>query len=364
LEAKDAFVILYTSGTTGPSKGVVCPHGQFFWWGINSSFLLGIGEDDVLCTTLPLFHTNALNACFQALLSGALLVVESRFSASRFWQTMNARSATVIYLLGAMAPILLSQPASEAERSHQVRTGLGPGVPGHLVEAFETRTGVPLLDGFGSTESNFVIGQTLATRAVGTMGRVVDGFSARVVDDLDEEVPDGTPGELVLRAEQPFAFASGYLGKPEHTVEAWRNLWLHTGDRVMRRPDGAFVFVDRLKDSIRRRGENISAYEVEQVLLACPGVEQAAVFPVPSKLAEEEVMAAVVPRAEETVTADMLFDFCEPKLPKYAVPRFIVFETELPRTENGKVQKFKLRERGVTAATFDREALASSRGRS
>jgi crotonobetaine/carnitine-CoA ligase len=222
---------------------------------------------------------------------------------------------------------------------------------------------VPLLDGFGSTESNFVIGQTLATRAVGTMGRVVDGFSARVVDALDEEVPDGTPGELLLRADRPFAFAAGYLGKPDKTVEAWRNLWLHTGDRVTRRPDGAFVFVDRLKDSIRRRGENISSYEVEQVLLAYPDVEQAAVFPIPSELAEEEVMAAIVARIGVSIAAEVLFDFCEARLPKYAVPRFIAFETELPRTENGKVQKFKLRERGVTAMTFDREAQSSHKGR-
>jgi crotonobetaine/carnitine-CoA ligase len=268
----------------------------------------------------------------------------------------------VIYLLGAMVPMLLSRPAAEAERRHRVRTGLAPGVPGPLMEAFEARTGIALLDGYGATESNFVIGQTPATRVVGSIGRVTPGFAARVVDELDEDVPDGQPGELILRADDPFAFASGYFGMPDKTVEAWRNLWLHTGDRVIRRADGTFAFVDRLKDAIRRRGENISSYEVEEALLSHPDVAMAAAYPVASDLAEDEVMAAVVLRPGAAPDAAAIFAHCAERLPRFAVPRYLVFDADLPRTENGKVQKFQLRARGLVAGTYDRETGGQVRG--
>jgi crotonobetaine/carnitine-CoA ligase len=158
----------------------------------------------------------------------------------------------------------------------------------------------------------------------------------------------------VLRADEPFAFATGYYGMPDKTVEAWRNLWFHTGDRVVREADGAFRFVDRIKDAIRRRGENVSSYEVEQVLLSHADVAGAAVFPVRSELAEDEVMAAIVAALDRRIDCAALARFCEARLPKFAVPRYIEVLDELPRTENGKVQKYKLRERGVTPTTWDR----------
>ena len=158
----------------------------------------------------------------------------------------------------------------------------------------------------------------------------------------------------MLRADEPFAFATGYFGMPENTIEAWRNLWFHTGDRVLREADGAFRFVDRIKDAIRRRGENVSSYEVEQVLLGHPDVAAAAVYPVRSQLAEDEVMAAVVARPGRSIDRAALTSFCEPRLPKFAIPRYIEVLEELPRTENGKVQKYKLRERGVSTETWDR----------
>jgi crotonobetaine/carnitine-CoA ligase len=183
-----------------------------------------------------------------------------------------------------------------------------------------------------------------------------------VVDEHDVPLPAGEAGELVLRADEPYAFASGYFGMPEKTVEAWRNLWFHTGDRVVREADGSFRFIDRIKDAIRRRGENISSYEVEQVLLRHPAVAEAAVFPVRSELAEDEVMTALVARAGESLDPAELTAFCEQRLPRFSVPRYIDVVADLPRTENGKVQKYKLRERGVSAATWDREATAP-RGR-
>ena len=180
-----------------------------------------------------------------------------------------------------------------------------------------------------------------------------------MVDDADNALPDGVPGELVLRAGEPFAFATGYFGMPEKTVEAWRNLWFHTGDRVVRDADGYFRFIDRMKDAIRRRGENVSSYEVEQVLLSHPDVAEAAAFPVRSELAEDEVMAAIVPRDGHLLTPAVLSEYCKGRMPAFAIPRFIEFLTALPMTENGKVQKFRLRERGVTAATWDRETGTS-----
>jgi crotonobetaine/carnitine-CoA ligase len=352
----DTLAILYTSGTTGPSKGVCCPHAQYFWWGLNTAHLLGVRGDDVLCTPLPLFHTNALNTFFQALITGATAIFESRFSASGFWKTLAVREATVTYLLGAMVPILLSRPPAEEERSHRVRIALAPGVPGHFHAEFAQRTGIALLDGYGSTETNFVIGADIAQARPGTMGRVFEGFAARVVDAEDNEVPDGTPGELVLRAEAPFAFATGYFGTPEKTVEAWQNLWFHTGDRVIRENDGYYKFVDRLKDAIRRRGENISSFEVEQVLLSHPEIATAAAFPVRSELAEDEVMAAIVRQPGSALDEVAVVRFCETRMPYFAVPRFLEFVDALPTTENGKIQKYKLRERGITKLTWDREA--------
>ena len=354
----DTLAILYTSGTTGPAKGVLCPHAQYLAWGENTARILGLRPDDVLCTTLPLFHINALNTYAQAAVTGCRVAFESKFSASGFWPTMRRREATVVYLLGAMVPMLLAQPPAAAEREHRVRTGLGPGVPPSAAAALRERTGVVLLEGYGSTETNFVIATTPEASGTGVMGMLQPGFHARVVDEDDIELPAGEPGELVLRADAPFAFASGYHGLPDKTVEAWRNLWFHTGDRVVREADGSFRFVDRLKDAIRRRGENISSYEVEQVLLGHPAVAAVAVYPVRSELAEDEVMAALVARPglalEPAELAAELADYCQPRLPKFAIPRYFDIVADLPRTENGKVQKFRLRERGVTPTAWDR----------
>lgn len=345
--------ILYTSGTTGPSKGVCCPHAQYFWWGVNGVRNLEIRQDDVLSTTLPLFHTNALGTFHQALLSGATLVAEPRFSASRFWQRLIERRATVTYLLGAMVPILLSREPSPEEKSHAVRHALAPGVPANLHAAFEQRTGIKLLDGYGSTETNFIIGCSAAERRPGSMGTLRGGFFARVCDADGNEVRSGEPGELVVRSDEQLSFATGYFAMPEKTAEAFRGGWFHTGDRVIREADGQFRFVDRLKDAIRRRGENISSFEVEQVLLSHPDVGNAAVFPVPSELAEDEVMAAIVRRQGSALTESALAEFCRPLLAAFALPRFIEFVDALPTTESGKVQKYKLRDRGVTAKTWD-----------
>ena len=247
-----------------------------------------------------------------------------------------------------MVPILLAQEPRSTDREHSVRVVLAPAVPAHFHRQFTQRFGIGLIDGYGSTETNCIIGASVAEQRPGSMGRLLSGFSARVVDTHDNEVPDGEAGELTLRADEPFAFATGYFGMADKTVEAWRNLWFHTGDRVVRDNDGYYRFIDRMKDAIRRRGENISSYEVEQVIVSHPEVENAAVFPVRSELAEDEVMAAVVLRAGAQLNHAALLDFCQPRMPYFAVPRFVEFVDALPVTENGKVTKYKLRERGVT----------------
>ncbi len=351
----DACTILYTSGTTGPSKGVLCPHAQWYWWGLTTGEALGVTEGDVLYTCLPLFHTNALNAFVQALLAGAVFVPGPRFSASRMWQRLTEAEATVTYLLGAMVHILAKHGPDPYERAHRVRVALAPATPAALYAPFEERFGMRLVDGWGSTEANMVLSTADEGAPPGAMGTIESGFDARVVDEHDEELPPGTPGELVVRSSLPHAFANGYHGLPEKTVEAWRDLWLHTGDRVVRDADGWFWFVDRLKDSIRRRGENISSYEVEAVLAAHPDVAAVAVVPVPSEVGEDEVLACVVPRSGCELDPAELVRFCEPRLAYFAIPRYVELLEELPLTSNGKIEKYRLRERGVTERTWDRE---------
>jgi crotonobetaine/carnitine-CoA ligase len=356
LRARDMLTILYTSGTTGPSKGVCCPNAQYYWWAVNTAAMLELGPDDALCSTLPLFHTNALNTFFQALLMGIPVTFAQRFSASDFYAGLARSQATATYVLGAMVPILLARPQSAEERGHRTRIALAPGVPASFHAEFIARTGIRLIDGWGSTETNFVLGTTADRQRPGLMGPIYRGFQARVVDQDDNDVADGQPGELLVRADEPFAFATGYFMAPDKTVETWQNLWFHTGDRVIREGDGYYRFVDRIKDAIRRRGENVSSFEVEQVLLSHPAVANAAAFPVRSALAEDEVMVAVVLHATQTLTHLELVRYCEPRLPYFAVPRYVELVDGLPTTENGKVQKYKLTERGVTAAAWDREA--------
>ena len=352
----DTAAILYTSGTTGLSKGVCCPEAQFYWWGILVGEMLGISDDDLLYTCLPLFHTNALNAFVQALVAGATYHLGPRFSASRFWDRLGDSGATVTYLLGAMVNILMSRPAGPGDRGHAARIALAPATPVSLFDGFRDRFGIQLVEGYGSTETNCPIGVSSQRQRAGWMGQVRAGFEARVVGPDDDEVAPGVPGELVLRHDPPFAFATGYFEMPAKTVEAWRNLWFHTGDQVVRDEDGWFRFTDRIKDAIRRRGENISSFEVEQALLSHPAVSAVAAFPVASELSEDEVAVAVI--LEDGVAADheSLIRWCEPRLAYFAIPRYVRIVDEMPLTANGKVRKAELRAQGITDDTWDREA--------
>jgi crotonobetaine/carnitine-CoA ligase len=363
VQPSDPAAILFTSGTTGPSKGVICPHAQFYWWGVLTGESLDIGPDDVVFTTLPMFHTNALNALWQAMLAGCTYSFVPRFSASQFWSHAREQEATVTYLLGAIAQILLKQPPSASDRQHRIRVALSPATPVAMVNEFEARFGIKLVEGYGSTETNYIFSNTIARSPPGTMGKAQPGFDVRIVDKNDRDVPDGTAGELLVRHHEPYSMACGYFRNAEATVDAWRDLWFRTGDRVYRDADGVYHFLDRIKDAIRRRGENISSWEVENALSLHPDVVNAAVVGVASEITEEEVMAFVV--LKEGVSPDpvQLARFLEDQLAYFAIPRFWNFVSELPMTENGKVMKHVLRAEGITDRTWDSEREGNTQDR-
>lgn len=357
-KAADPMAILYTSGTTGPSKGVVCPQAQLFWWGIYSARALGLREGDVLFTCLPVFHTNALNTFYQALLNGCEYVLQPRFSASRFWDQARDCGATVTYLLGAMASILLAQPPGRdgRDKDHKIRVALGGGVPAAKHPEMLDRFGVALVDGYASTETNVVFYSPAPSDHPGTMGYLAKGAEALIVDDDGVPLPDGKAGELLLRPTELHSFASGYFRMPEKTVEAWQDLWFHTGDRVVREADGHFRFVDRMKDSIRRRGENVSSWEVEEALSTHPAIDRCAAYPVPSELGEDEVAAAFQLKPGETLDELDLIKHLEGRLAYFAIPRYLRRVTQMPMTENGKIKKVILREEGIVEGMWSLEA--------
>ena len=309
--------------------------------------LLGCGW--IGAVSVPI-KTAAMGPQIQSFLadSGArLLVSEAQWLARLQTADLSQTSLERVWLVGASLP---ESARADGREPYAEASG--------AVEPVDLRPGEAPLEGYGSTETNFVIATAPDSPRRGVMGWQRPGFDARVADEDDVELPDGEAGELLLRADARFAFATGYFKLPDKTVEAWRNLWFHTGDRVVRDADGAFRFIDRIKDAIRRRGETISSYEVEQVLLSHPAVAAAAVFPVRSELAEDEVMAALVARPDQAVEPRELAIFCAARLPYFAVPRYIDSVAELPCTENGKVQKYRLRERGVTATAWDRQPAA------
>lgn len=361
IEPGELAVVMYTSGTTGVSKGVMCPAAQLYWWTNIMQESLRVGPTSVFYSALPLFHVNAFVTALLAIATGARVVLDERFSASRFWMRAADEGATHVALLGAMAGMLLAQPEAASDRAHRVTTAFAPDVPAQLWDAFRARYGIEeIVAAYAGTETNQVITATEGRRSeAGFMGRVVAGFRIRVVDEFDVEVPDGEPGELVLRSDLPFAFCLGYLNRPEATAAASRNLWWHTGDRVIRDVEGRLRFVDRLKDMIRRRGENISTWEVEEAMLTHPDVAEVAVFGVPSPLGDEDVAAAVVARVGAALTPQQLVAHLDGRIAHFAVPRFVELLDELPHTENGKVSKGPLRERGVTSAMWDRGETAA-----
>lgn len=357
---KQPAAILYTGGTTGPSKGVVCSHCQYYWWATLMARILEIQPGDTWFTCLPFFHINAQATLLATLETSAGTATAGRFSASRYWQQVREARATVASLLGTMAYILFQSRAPAPEdRQHGLRAIFCPGISAAVKPAFEERFGVPVVNAYGMTELNCVSATALnESSPAASMGRPLEEFELAVVDENDQPVERGVQGEFIVRPRRPFSVMSGYFRMPEETLGAWRNLWFHTGDRGYQDSQGNLYFVDRLKDCIRRRGENISSQDIESVVTAHPAVLEAAAYPVPSELGEDDVMVSLVLKPGQRPTMQDLIAWCEQRLARFAVPRYLRVTPDLPKTAVGRVQKFSLRAAGVTSDTWDRERSA------
>ncbi|MFP6817422.1 MAG: AMP-binding protein [Pseudomonadales bacterium] len=359
----DPAAVLMTSGTTGVSKGVLMPSSQFYFFAEEDVQLMRLTPDDVFMTGFPLFHGNAqFLTVYPALIMGAQVVLYRRFSASTWAARAHLSGATVTNLLGATMAFILSQPPSEHDRALKVRTIYAAPLSPELAPQFIERFGVSdFVDGFGQTEiSNIFMTPYGAKRPPGASGVLVDQwFEARLVDpDTGIDVPEGETGELLIRPKAPGVISTEYLGMPEKTVETWRDLWFHTGDGLRRDAQGWYFFVDRVKDALRRRGENISSFEVESGVRSHPAVADCAVVGVRADEAagEDEVMVFVVLKEGETANPEDICIWSEKELPAFMVPRYIDFVDELPQTATEKVRKKVLREQGVTETTWDRLA--------
>ena len=362
----DLATFVYTGGTTGPSKGCMLSHNYHVALSRQIAICWRRRPDDVVWTPLPLFHFNALTTCLVgALVSGGSSAVSGKFSVSGFWPEMNRTGATVVSLLGSMAYLLANdeeRPAMAGSGTPDANTtlrlvGAAP-MPMDIERKLRDRFGVDVFSGaYGLTEASLVSWTPLGTEAKpGAAGVVNDEyFDVRVFDDDDHEVARGADGEIVLRPKRPHVMFEGYWGNPEATVATERNLWFHTGDIGRIDEDGYLFFVDRKADYLRRRGENISSFEVEKILLGHEAITDVVVHAVPSDLSEDDLKVTAILSADATLSEEELFRWCVDQLPYFALPRYVEFRPELPRSPVGRVLKRVLRDEGATETTWDVE---------
>ena len=350
----DPFIIMFTSGTTGPSKGSVMPHNYAIYMGEVCWESAGYDENDCLYNALPLFHGNAqLLSTMPALMSGARMVLAEKFSASRFWDHVKRYGCTEFNYIGGILPILYKADPKLDDADNPLRIMFGGGAPMDLFEAFEKRFGVTLIEGYGMSEIGLPLMNTVSERKVGTCGKPRPDYEVKVVDDYGIEVGPNTPGELLLRPKKPYSILLEYYNMPEKTVEAWQDLWYHTGDYLFQDEDGYFHFVDRKKDAIRRRGENISSFEVEKVIRSHPTVLESAAIAVKSDIGEDEVMVCLTLKPGQELTPEELIAHCQKNMAYFMIPRYLRFMNRLPKTPTERVEKYRLREEGITPDTWD-----------
>ena len=349
----DIASVIFTSGTEGPSKAVLCPHGHAFQ--TSASFTYQTDQDDVVLVALPLFHAGGLFAgVLNALRGGATAVIRS-FSASRFWDDVRAYGCTQTVLMGAMIDFLWRAPATDSDQTHPLRNvTVVPAMP--YVREFAERFGISVESAYGQSETGTPIIASAKDAEPFLCGYPRSFFEIRIVDDNDVEVPMGASGEILIRSNEPWSMFAGYLDDMAATIKATRNGWVHTGDVGRLDDRGQVFFVDRKKDALRRRGENVSSLEVEKYLVAHPHVAEAAIVSVPSQHLEDDIKAVVVLEAGAEFDPEHLLRDLYERLPYFMVPRYYEVIDELPLTPTKKVAKAELRKRGITASTWDCEA--------
>lgn len=358
IEPWDTQAIMYTSGTTGHAKGVLFSYVQH--WTMGPEAMRAITGDDCCLIAGPIFHCGSTLYVYAMLAKGGAMAVIPEFRTAEFWPAVRDTGSSVVLLLGVMANFLLKAPPTAADREHPLRKAYI--VPfGDDARVFRDRFGVELHTVYNMTEisSPLIAGPDIEEAGIGEPGLAGTPrppFELRVVDDNDIELPAGSVGELVLRSRRPWALFSGYHRNPQATVAATRNGWFHTGDAFRIDARGRFFFVDRLKDVIRRRGENISSFELEAEITAHPKVREAVAVAVPSDISEDEVLAVVTPVEGESVGPAELIEFLAGRVAHYMVPRYVRVVDALPKTASGKLQKHALRADGITPDTWDREA--------
>lgn len=352
----DVGSVMYTSGTTGPSKGVMVTHAHSYEYALAVAELLELKSSDVYYNPLPLFHiAGQWAAVYASCIRGASVVLAQGFSATRFWPDVRRYGATTTFLLGAMANWLAQLDPSEDDGDNPMeRMLVVPLLPD--IEAFKQRFDVLISTTWGSTEINCPTRSGFDLVDSRTCGYVTeDRYEVRIVDEDDMEVPPGVAGEAVVRAKEPWIVMAGYWNNSDATLRAWRNQWVHTGDMLMKDERGNLYFMDRVKDAIRRSGENISSMEVESEINAYPSVLECAVVPVESEHTEQEVKVFVVLKENSgPFDYEDFIRFLEPRMAYFMVPRYVEIVDAMPKTQTGKIQKFDLRGRGNIGATWDR----------
>jgi crotonobetaine/carnitine-CoA ligase len=360
IEARDPFAIIYTSGTTGMPKGCVLPHGSFVASTRAFREAGWIVDGDRIFTAFPLFHTSGqIISLMNALVVGDSVCFEPEFSASNFVERAAQEQATVLQGVGPMAMAILARPDLPSDKDHNLRLASFIPMDPSSQDALATKLGTPVTAAaYGQTEANPVtMGRLGAPVAQGSAGQPSSNFEVRLVDDDDDEVPVGEVGEVTVRPGEPWSMFSGYWNDFEATLEAFRNLWHHTGDYGRMDEDGFLFFVDRKKDALRRRGENISSFELEAAIVQHPAIAQVAVVAESSPLGEDDVRACMVLVPGSSVEPTDLFEYFQAALPYFAIPRYVDIRDALPVNAMGRVMKHVLRDEGVTATMWDFEQM-------
>jgi crotonobetaine/carnitine-CoA ligase len=350
--------ILYTSGTTGPPKGCLLPHGQYLAAAFLHADACGYDESTVIYTCLPLFHINAQNyTVLSALAAGGAVALDDRFSASRFWDRLIEVGATAFNFIGSMALSLWNQPIRDAEQEHAARVAFGVPLAPEVWEAWEKRFGVRVVYTYGMTENALpaiVDGRETPVSAArrGSSGRASPTSEVVIADEHDRPLPAGEVGQILTRATIPWTMMTEYVDQPGATVEAFRNGWFHTGDLGYLDADGYLFFVDRLKDAVRRRGEMVSSWEVEAVVTQYPGVLDCAMVGVSSELGDDDILVVLVTE-DPAFDPALLVEFCAERLAHFQVPRYVRRVGELPKTQTQRVEKYRLRSDGLLPGDWD-----------